>query len=203
MAKQILTTCKGTALYPHLRKPEMYEGQEIGYTIKLMPSKEDAEALEAFLRDELDKVSALPEFAGKSFANANIGTGETKDGDTFFKFKTKSSGKTKSGEVFQRIVPIYDSTGKPLPKHVDIGNGSTVKVAYSIHPYFKNKNMKGITLYLEAVQVLELVPPGERKADYFGFGTEEGGYVAEDENAMSDPFGVDDAIEDDVKEADF
>lgn len=200
MAKQILTTCKGIAMYPHLRKPEMYEGQEIGYTIKLVPSKEDADELEAFLRGELEKVSALPEFAGKSFANANIGAGETKDGDTVFKFKTKSSGTTKSGETFQRIVPIYDSTGKPLPKSVDVGSGSTVKVAYSIHPYYKNKNMKGITLYLEAVQVIELVPPGERKADYFGFGTEEGGYVATEDDVRDNPF---DGGEDVTGEADF
>ena len=77
-----------------------------------------------------------------------------------------------------RVVPIYDSQGKPLPKNVDIGHGSIVKVAFSIQPYYKTKTIRGLTLYLNAVQVLELVERGDGDAASFGFGAEEGGYVA-------------------------
>lgn len=180
MAIQNYVTCKGKAIYPHLRTPDMYEGNDLGFTIRLMPSVEDAQKFEEFLRRELDKAATLPEFAGKRLddPNALIGMGETNEGDTVFKFKTKSTYRTKSGDIMNRVVPIYDSQGKPLPKHVDIGHGSVVKVAFTIHPYYKTKTIKGLTLYLNAVQVLELVERGERDANSFGFGSEEGGYVA-------------------------
>lgn len=180
MAIQNYVTCKGKAIYPHLRTPDMFEGNDLGFTIRLMPSVEDAQKFEKFLLRELDKAAALPEFAGKRLnaPNALIGMGETKEGDTVFKFKTKSSYRTKSGDIMNRVVPIYDSQGKPLPKNVDIGHGSIVKVAFSIQPYYKTKNIRGLTLYLNAVQVLELVERGDGDAASFGFGAEEGGYVA-------------------------
>lgn len=180
MANQNYVTCKGKAFYPHLRTPEMFEGNDLGFTIKLIPSVEDAQKLEEFLRRELAKAATLPEFAGKKLNDAAslLGMGETPEGDTFFKFKTKSTYTTKSGDVLNRVIPIYDSKGKPLPKDTEVGHGSIVKVAYSIHPYYKTKTIKGLTLYLNAVQVLELVERGERDATSYGFGAEEGGYVA-------------------------
>ena len=180
MANQNYVTCKGKAFYPHLRTPEMFEGNDLGFTIKLIPSVEDAQKFEEFLRHELAKAATLPEFAGKKLNDAAslLGMGETPEGDTFFKFKTKSTYTTKSGDVLNRVIPIYDSQGKPLPKNTEVGHGSIVKVAYSIHPYYKTKTIKGLTLYLNAVQVLELVERGERDASSFGFGAEEGGYVA-------------------------
>lgn len=181
MANQNYVTCKGKAIYPHLRTPDTFEGADLGFTIRLMPSVEDAQKFEEFLRKELDKAASLPEFAGKKLndRNALIGMGETQEGDTVFKFKTKSTYRTKSGDVMNRVIPIYDSQGKPLPKNVDVGHGSIVKVAYSIHPYYKTKTIKGLTLYLNAVQVLELVERSdERSAESFGFGAEEGGYMA-------------------------
>lgn len=180
MSIQNYVTCKGKAIYPHLRTPDMFEGNDLGFTIRLMPSVEDAQKFEEFLLRELDKAAALPEFAGKRLnaPNALIGMGETKEGDTVFKFKTKSSYRTKSGDIMNRVVPIYDSQGKPLPKNVDIGHGSIVKVAFSIQPYYKTKTIRGLTLYLNAVQVLELVERGDGDAASFGFGAEEGGYVA-------------------------
>lgn len=180
MANQNYVTCKGKAIYPHLRTPDMYEGADLGFTIRLMPSVEDAQKFEEFLRAELDKAASLPEFAGKKLndRNALIGMGETQEGDTVFKFKTKSTYRTKSGDVMNRVIPIYDSQGKPLPKNVDVGHGSIVKVAFSIHPYYKTKTIKGLTLYLNAVQVLELVERSdERSAESFGFGAEAGGYM--------------------------
>lgn len=181
MANQNYVTCKGKAIYPHLRTPDTFEGNDLGFTIRLMPSVEDAQKFEEFLRAELDKAASLPEFAGKKLndRNALIGMGETQEGDTVFKFKTKSTYKTKSGDIMNRVIPIYDSQGKPLPKSVDVGHGSIVKVAFSIHPYYKTKTIKGLTLYLNAVQVLELVErTDERSAESFGFGAEAGGYVA-------------------------
>lgn len=189
MANQNYVTCKGKAIYPHLRTPDTFEGNDLGFTIRLMPSVEDAQKFEEFLRAELDKAASLPEFAGKKLndRNALIGMGETQEGDTVFKFKTKSTYKTKSGDIMNRVIPIYDSQGKPLPKNVDVGHGSIVKVAFSIHPYYKTKTIKGLTLYLNAVQVLELVERSdERSAESFGFGAEAGGYMASGDSTESE-----------------
>ena len=122
MANQNYVTCKGKAFYPHLRTPEMFEGNDLGFTIKLIPSVEDAQKLEEFLRRELAKAATLPEFAGKKLNDAAslLGMGETPEGDTFFKFKTKSTYTTKSGDVLNRVIPIYDSKGKPLPKDTEV-----------------------------------------------------------------------------------
>lgn len=196
MAKrQIYTTAKGVAMYPHLRKPETYEGQEIGLTIKLMLEAEETEKFKAFLMGEVEKAKSMPEYKGKSFANPNIGLGETKDGDEYFKFKTKSTFTNKQGETFKKTVPIYDSKGKPLPDNVEVGSGSIVRVAYSVNPYWKNKTMKGVTLYLEAVQVIELKEYGQQDAGAFGFDIEEDGYVAADAETVESPFTGDEDTE--------
>lgn len=44
----------------------------------------------------------MPEYKGKSFANPNIGLGETKDGDEYFKFKTKSTFTNKQGKPLRK-----------------------------------------------------------------------------------------------------
>lgn len=178
-------------MYPHLRKPEFYEGKEIGLTIKLMLDAEETEKFKEFLMGEVEKAKSLPEFKGKSFTNPNIGLGETKDGDEYFKFKTKSTFTNKQGETFTKTVPIFDSQGKPLPNSVEIGSGSIVKVGFSVNPYWSNKNLKGVTLYLEAVQVIELKEWGQQDAGAYGFAVEEGGYVAAEEETVESPFSDD------------
>lgn len=183
-------TAKGKAFYPNLRTPNMFEGNDLGFDCRVIFSAEETERMKEFLHRELEKAASLPEFAGKKLDEGDffIGLGETKEGDTYFKFKTKSTYKTKSGEVKDRVVPIFDSAGKPLPKNVDVGHGSIVKVAYTINPFYKTRKIKGLTLYLNAVQVIELVKRGERDAGSYGFGAEEGGYVSDEVDAEAAPF---------------
>ena len=50
MANQNEVTCKGKAIYPHRRTPDMYEGADLGITMRMMPSVEDAQKFEEFLR---------------------------------------------------------------------------------------------------------------------------------------------------------
>lgn len=182
-------------MYPHLRKPELYEGKDQGFTIKVMFDAEETEKFKAFLLGELEKAKSMPEFKGKSFANPNMGLSETKAGDEVFKFKTYSTYTNKQGETFKKTVPIYDSKGKPLPENVEVGSGSIVRVAYTVNPYWNNKNMKGIKLYLEAVQVIELKEYGQQDAGAFGFGIEEDGYVVADAEIVESPFTGDEDTE--------
>lgn len=175
-------TAVGTALYPSLRTPETFEGNEIGYTVKVIFSQEETNKMEKHLLNLLEEAKSLPEMEGKKWGNApTIGMGETQDGEVFFKFKKKSSYVSKkSGQLITTTVPIFDAMGKPLPANIDIGNGSQVKVAYTVYPFNKSRQIQGLSLRLEAVQVIKLVErgAGNQDAGSFGFGSVEGGYVA-------------------------
>ena len=121
------------------------------------------------------------------------------DGDnTLFKFKQKPVFKSKDGT--ERAVKIIVIDAKMKPCKVDIGWGSTVKVAYSPVPYTVN-GKSGVTLYFNAVQVIELVEYDSMQGSGF---IEEEGYEASEEIGSSNeanPFlDVQEGEEVDVKE---
>ena len=62
---------------------------------------------------------------------------------------------------------------------VEVGSGSTVRVAFSPKAYEGFGG--GIKLYLKAVQVLELVKRVGGDAEDYGFDTQEGGYTLPDD----------------------
>jgi len=95
-------------------------------------------------------------------------------GKLLFRFKkneTTQRGKTLSAPA------VYDSHKNPWPTDSLIGNGSTVKIAFSAWGWENQIRQKGVSLNLDAVQVLDLVPY-ERvsAADVFGV---ENGYVVD------------------------
>jgi DNA-directed RNA polymerase len=113
------------------------------------------------------------------------------------KIPFKSSPDKKTGEVVESF--IFKSTKKPLildakknrinPKN--IGAGSVLKIGGSFAAYEKGPN-KGITAYLDAVQVIELKEGFDASALF----NEEDGYVADEEAApFSDESGSEDVME--------
>lgn len=183
-----ITSDRGEAMYAYLKTPEIYEGDAIGYTIQAKFSQKATEALIAKLEAELERAKGDSQFAGKKFLKEpNMGYREKDNGDIIFKFKTKHEYK-KGDEIIKRTVPVFDAAGKHID--VNIGNGSIVKIAFSVIPYWKSAKQNGITLFLDAVQVLDLKEySGGGNADAFGFGQEEG-YVATDkadDNPFEDP----------------
>lgn len=171
MRTQIITP-KGTAQYPKLRSPEFFDGAEVGYTIQMAFNKEDTEKLLAKLEEELEAAKNASEFKGKKWTNARLGSREDKNGDIVFKFKTKTSYTSKTGEVKQRTIPIFDAKGNPIKG--DIGHGSVCRVRFTVSPYHKSSVNCGLTLYLDAVQCIEYKEPGGFNASAFGFDKEEG-----------------------------
>ena len=176
---------KGEALYPHLKTPETYEGQEVGYTIQVKFSKEDTDKLIELLEQELEAAKTSSDYKGKRWPNApRMGYREDQNGDIIFKFKTKATITTKAGDTIKKTVPVFDAKGNPVD--VNLGNGSIVRVAFQVIPYWKSSTNAGLTLYLDAVQVIKLVEyNGGGSFDSFGF-TAEDGFVAKD-----DPFADD------------
>ena len=80
----------------------------------------------------------------------------------------------------QRKVPLFDSMQQPVKLSDEPGNGSVIRVAFCCAPYFvEGQGMGGLSLYLNAVQIIRLNTSGERSASDYGFGAEEGGFTSE------------------------
>lgn len=130
-------------------------------------------------------------------------TGE-ETGNLILKAKMKASGiSKKDGKPWTRAPKLFDAKGKPFPaKAPAIYGGSVLKVAVEAVPYYAaNDNVVGITLRLEAVQVIDLVSGGGRSASAYGFGSEDG-YSAE-EDVGDDAGSVDDSAAGDGGTDDF
>ena len=72
---------------------------------------------------------------------------------------------------------LADARGNKWPKDTLVGNGSKVKVAFSPNAYSTGSN-SGTNLYLNGVQIIDLVPYKEASFEDLGFQQEEGFDVA-------------------------
>ena len=201
-----IVTPKGTAIYPCLRSTETFQGTDTGkYSIQLKLSEEDTKELMDTLEKEWEAASKSPDFKDKKFKKGtvpNLSYREDKDGDIVFKAKTNATIKSKTGEVFQKTVPIFDAKGKPIKG--DIGHGSVVKLSVSLAPYAVSAVNYGIAMYLNGVQGLSMKHKGDYGADAssLGFGAEEGYSVDEDEDMNDVPFDTEEPTTAD-EESDF
>lgn len=207
-----IITPKGVAIYPKLDKPDTKFVKEGVYEVKLRidPDAEDgvlkkktvdwntlreaiAEQQEAFLAEQKKKLLAgdgKAKAKAKTISSLDWGTEADVDdegnetGLLVIKAKMRASGVSKDGKPWNRKPTIFDAKGKKLGDDAPpIWGGSVLKVAASAVPYYNAKdNVVGTTLYLEAVQVIELVSGQGRTAEAYGFGAEDG-YEAEEEGA--------------------
>jgi len=93
------------------------------------------------------------------------------------KAKTKASGiNKKSGEKWERQIPIRDSRGTLIKKSLGISTGSEIKMAMTVGDIYVNPNAgAGRAFYLDSIMLYELVQYGGDNP----FGDEdleEGGY---------------------------
>ena len=185
----------GVAVYPYLDKPDTKFKEEGEFRTKLRMSAEaaapiielvDAEMAEAKKIEKLiEATKKLPK--GKTipentpYKNAVDDQGD-ETGEIEFNFAATASGVSKkNGKPWTRTIDIFDAKKKKMTG--GIWSGSKLKVAYTIGSYFINAKVGyGVKLYLEAVQVIELVQGGNRNAEGYGFGEEEG-YESADEPA--------------------
>lgn len=200
MAKREFTTGvtpKGSLLFPHIYEPETYEGKDVGYTINIKFDQKETDALMAVIDAELEKAKhSLKLKPGQKWsAEPFLGYREDKDGDIVFKFKANSHYQTKSGEMHKVTIPVFDAHGNPIKEPLSIGNGTIAKVAYTLVPYWISKVVNGIKLRLNAVQIIDLKEYGEKDAKGYGFGEEEGGFSAPEEDAS--PFADDEDTDED------
>lgn len=182
-----MTTPDGEAFYAYLVKPEMFNGNDNGFNIQVKFDEEKTKYMQEVLEAELEAAKSHPDFKGKKWsAEPFLGFREDKNGDIIFRFKASSELKLRGGETKKRVIPVFDSTGKRV-KNAEMGNGSIVKVNFSIIPFYMNNRTNGLSLRLNAVQILSLVPFGQKNAESYGFGAVEGGYVASEDTEELDP----------------
>ena len=191
------TSPKGSFKFPSLSKPdfgnEKFPKPDGEYKTGLVVSRADAQPLIDKLQPEWDAAIALGkvEFAKlKPEQRKRLGSvkeqpfyqeefdkeTEEETGNVIFNFKTKYKiiDKKSQEERFNKI-GLFDAKGKPLAAGTAIYGGTIGKVSFQVSPYFvAGQGMAGISLRLGAAQVIDLVGPGNRSADSFGFGEEDG-----------------------------
>ena len=113
-------------------------------------------------------------------------TTEQPTGDVEFKFARAASGTYKSGpktgQKWHATIGIFDAKGVPVLKGPDIYGGTIGKVSFEVglnqdgQPgyFIPGTGAAGLSLRLQAVQVLDLVSGGQRTAAGYGFGEEDG-----------------------------
>jgi hypothetical protein len=132
---------------------------------------DDTESLIDQLNDIFNNYKDAPENAKKKFVPDCLKLfKENEDGTRTFKFKTKAV--TAKGEP--KVIAMYDAKGKRISKDVKLGSGSKVRVNCTAKPYHKSPTNYGVTLYLNSIQIVDLV---EYQNGGNGF-TEVPGYVA-------------------------
>lgn len=193
MSKREFTTGvtpKGSLLFPHIYEPETYEGKDVGFTVNIKFDQKETDALIAVIDEELEKAkhSIKLKPGQKWSAEPFLGYKEDKDGDIVFKFKANSHYQTKSGEIHKVTIPVFDAHGTPIKDPLNIGNGTIAKVAYTLVPYWISKVVNGIKLRLDAVQIIDLKEYGQKDAQGFGFGSEEGFSAPEEKEEDDSPF---------------
>lgn len=194
-------TPAGKALWPRLNSPDTKFNAEGVYKTDLVLGDEESADLRASIDDLADtawkdaieketdkkKQSALKRYtyAPPYFPEEDDDGAET--GNFVFRFKTKAKNKDGS----KKQLPLVDAKKKPVGEIV--GSGSTLKIAFSPSGYqMSSSKTYGTTLYLNAVQVLDLVKPAGGGVSAFD---EEDGF--ESEEAPTDSFSTEpDADED-------
>lgn len=191
------TTPKGTAEYAKVLEPQTKIGDQViepTYSMTLIMDSTDpqAENIIRQLQGELAKAEKMAQdFASKAKGSKkgklppchdeNFGDCFDDDGNpidkVFIRAKAKAEGITQSGKKWVFKPTVFDAKGTPFPEKDPplIGNGSVCRMAISAFPYAAAVGY-GVSIRLEAVQVLKLVEFNSRSANSYGFETEEDGY---------------------------
>jgi hypothetical protein len=192
-----ITSPVGTAVFPKLSTPDTKYKALGEYATKLVLSGDDSapiiEKFEAELAAYFEEVKAeLMKGDGKSKAKAKslkfaadkpfkpeVDDEGDETGNFVFNFKMPARI-AREGKPDLVLKPdVFDAAGKKLTSPPDIWGGSRLKVAFELRP-FNTAIGVGMSLRLNAVQVIELRSAGQRDAAGYGFGAEEG-YAGADE----------------------
>lgn len=222
------TSPKGEALFASVVNvdygTEQYPNPKGGYKLTLALESAAADKLRGMLAEEIDMARNIAEdkfqelkpatrkkLGSMTFNELGVEEYDKDDqptGRILFRFKTSAFYEKRDGTKMQRKVPLFDSMMQPVLLKEEPGNGSLVRVAFTCAPYFvEGQGAGGLSLYLDAVQIIKLNLFGGRSASDYGFGEEDvdGGFnaadVKDDEAAQATP--SEDSADDDDGDVPF
>jgi hypothetical protein len=183
-----ITTPKGIARYPWLSNADTQFNADGVYKVGLLIPAAEARELCAQLDAAADEAVKAAQAAAKSPALAktvkraepyNIFLDEQGEdtGNIEFKFKMNAKVTFKDGTVKAMKPFFFDAKGKPLAVCPAVYGGSGLKVNFSPAPYYAAASKTaGVSLRINAVQIIDLVTGGGGSASGFGFAEEADGF---------------------------
>lgn len=198
-------TPKGTAIYPKLNVPDTKYKPTGEYSTKLKLSGEEAqplidqyeaEAARFFeeVRAELNATTGPK--AGKAKARAKTlklaadkpfkpeyDEEGNETGNYIINFKMPARIVREGKEDIVLKFDVFDAAGKKLAKVPDVWGGSILRVSGQMRPFDSPTVGVGLSMRLQAVQIIELRQGGQRDAAGYGFGAEEGGFSAQEDSS--------------------
>ena len=182
---QSIVTPKGSALYANVVTPSTkFNADGVFDVTIIIPAKESSD-FQSKLDDYYDQACEKAKKDNPDKKIKQIHTPYEIDeatGDLKVKFKNSAQYKSRAdGSIIKRKIVLFDAKGKPIiDKSIRVGNGSSIKVSGYVVPYYTAAIGAGISLKLQAVQILDLVEGGSSAGTY-GFDAEEGfSYEAND-----------------------
>lgn len=184
---------KGTFVFPKLNTPDTKFKAEGEYQVRLRMGADDAAPIMAKIDEMADaalaeaKAELVKAKKGAAAAKLTLAkdkpyrptmdpeTGE-ETGDIEFNFKMKASGvAAATGKPWERSPKVFSASGAELKGTAipSIWGGTVGRVSGEYNP-FCTAIGAGVSLRLNAVQILSLVTKGGGDAGTFGFGAEEG-----------------------------
>ena len=193
-----ITSPAGSAKFPKLTVPDTKFNPEGDYSVSLVFEQGEADdflaQLDKFADEAFEKAKGDLETNGKKAQAKKVVRAEPykmeldqegeETGNIEVKFKMKAKVKMRDGRVLEFSPKLFDAKGQPIkPEDIEIWGGSTLKVNFTPSQYYmaSSKNA-GISLQLNAVQVLELVSRGGGNAESFGFEAQDDGYVVNEDS---------------------
>lgn len=194
MSNKTILKARGTAKFPWLNRPDTKFNLEGDFKVDVVLTPDEAQPLidrlEAMQAEALKEAQAKKKGKRVKQADLPIQPELDEDGEETGNFvlrtKMKASGVSKkTGKPWSRKLPLFDAQGTPT--NVRVGGGSEIIVAFEPSAYDSSSVGVGVTLRMEAVQVITLREGGGASSSSFGFGSVEGGFVASDEDNAGEP----------------
>lgn len=171
LSNELHNTPSGKAEWAKILQPDFKYDKDGMYSIDHFLESGPAQAILDVLRVVAQKKAALD--GATAYAKPSF-TKNDETGIYCFKYKQSAIGRPNKGEPFEIKVDVFDAKMNRWPKDVLIGNGSIVKVCFSLYPWnVVARGGVGVTLRLKAVQVIDHIPY-EAEEKTYGFEQEEG-----------------------------
>jgi len=189
-----LTSPQGVAKYPWLNKADTKFDPNGVFRVSLLFNPEEVEEflkrLDEMADEAYEKTKEKLIKKGNKLAAKNLERHppykmemdkETAEetGKVEVKFKMKHFIKLDDGNEIELTPQLFDAKGQPVDRdEVNVYGGSILRINFTPRKYYvPGQKMTGVSLYLNAVQIIDLANRGG-DADYYGFDLEEEGFDA-------------------------